>query len=102
MSSSGASSGSHGIPRTLTACFLVLLLTSACATSSPRGTFILLPDESGKTGAIIVSGKEGERILTEPRQAASATLGPPPAAHFAMSKKAGLTSASPTLEALPK
>ena len=102
MSSSGASSGSHGIPRTLTACFLVLLLTSACATSSPRGTFILLPDESGKTGAIIVSGTEGERIPTQPRQAVRVAPGIPPGEPFVLSEKEVLAVAGPALEALPK
>ncbi len=102
MSSRGASSGSRGIPRTLTACLIVLLLTSACATSPPRGTFILLPDDSGKTGAIIVSGKEGERFLTEPRQAVRVVPGTPPGEPFVLTEKEVFAMAGPALEALPK
>jgi len=102
MSSSGASSGSHGIPRTLTACIIVLLLTSACVPSSSRGTFILLPDDNGKTGAILVSDKEGERFLTEPRQAVRVAPGTPPGKPFVMSEKEVLATVGPALEALPK
>src|SRR3990172_195022 len=71
----------RGMPRRLAACIAILLLTAACATTpkapppSGQDVFILLPDEQGKTGSIIVSGAGGKRLLSEPRQAV--TVAPP-------------------------
>src|SRR4030065_159405 len=62
----------RGMPRNLAVCIAILLLTAACATTpkapppSGQDVFILLPDEQGKTGSIIVSGARGERLPPRP------------------------------------
>src|SRR4030066_75488 len=81
MSSLGPAPCPRGMTRRLATCIAILLLTSACATtpnaSPPSGqdVFILLPDEQGKTGWVIVSGAGGKRLLSEPRQAGTAAPG---------------------------
>jgi outer membrane protein OmpA-like peptidoglycan-associated protein len=88
------------MPRPLAVCFAVLFLISACASS--RDVVILLPDDQGKTGAIVVSGSGDERLLSEPRQAVSVGAGSAPSEPFVMSEKEVNTLVGPTLDALPK
>jgi len=86
----------------------VLLLASACATGPPsrppsgRTSVVLLPDEHGKTGAVVVSGAGGERTLSKPRQAVSVEAGVPPGEPFVMPKKEVAAAVGAALETLPK
>ena len=88
------------MPRFLAVCIAVLFLISACASS--RDVVILLPDDQGKTGAIVVSGSGGERILSEPRQAVSVAAGSAPGEPFVMPEKEVNALVGPTLDALPE
>ena len=96
------------MPRKFAACFAILMLSATCATvpktPPPQGqdVFILLPDDQGKTGAIIVSGAGGKRILSEPGQAVTVAPGSPPSKPFIMPKEEVSTLVGPALKALPK
>lgn len=96
------------MPRNLAACIAILLLTAACATTpkafppSGQDVFILLPDEQGKTGSIIVSGAGGKRILSEPGQAVTVAPGAAPGKPFLMPREEVLALVGPALAALPK
>lgn len=86
----------------------VLLLAAACATmgrhpqAKTSDTIILLPDEQGKTGAIIVAGTGGERILSKPRQAVTVPSGDAPSDPVIMPEKEVDALVGPALAALPK
>jgi outer membrane protein OmpA-like peptidoglycan-associated protein len=84
----------------------ILLLAAACAATQkakPREAFILLlPDDSGKTGSIVVSGEGAERVLSEPRQAVRVFSGAAPGPTFVVTEEEALAQAGPALEALPK
>jgi outer membrane protein OmpA-like peptidoglycan-associated protein len=93
----------------LAACLAIFLLATACATTphppppAPSSdTIILLPDDQGKTGAIIVSGAGGEQILSEPRQAITVPAGEAPREPFIMTQKEVNALVGPALAALPK
>lgn len=93
----------------LAVCIAIFLLTTACATMrhpSPQATssdtIILLPDDQGKTGAIIVSGTGGEQILSEPRQAITVPAGDAPREPFIMPQNEVNSLVGPALAALPK
>jgi outer membrane protein OmpA-like peptidoglycan-associated protein len=90
-------------------CVALFLLANACATMPSRqptaqssDTIILLPDDQGKTGAIIVSGTGGDRILSKPRQAVTVTSGETPPDPFIMPRKEVDSLVGPALAALPK
>ncbi|HBX43225.1 MAG TPA: OmpA family protein [Deltaproteobacteria bacterium] len=92
-----------------TVCVALFLLATACATmpsppptAQSSDTIILLPDDQGKTGAIIVSGTGGDRILSEPRQAVTVTSGETPPEPFIMPRKEVDSLVGPALAALPK
>ncbi|NJD61344.1 MAG: OmpA family protein [Deltaproteobacteria bacterium] len=95
-------------PRTFAACVLILLSAAACATPprpappSPRASIVLLPDDQGKTGAIIVSNGTGEKLLSQPRQAVAVSGGGAPVESFVMTEKEVQALAGPALAALPK
>lgn len=96
------------MPRRLAACFAILLLAAACATTPPahppakaRGTFILLPDEQGKTGAITVSSAGSERLLSKPREALKIEAGDAPGEPFVMTEKEVAAQVGPARTALP-
>lgn len=87
----------------------IVMLASACAAWPPahspsgRTSVILLPDEHGKTGAVVVSGAAGgERTLSEPRQAVSVEGGERPGEPFVMPKKEVTAAVGAALETLPK
>ena len=93
----------------LAICIAIFQLATACATTphptppAPSSdTIILLPDDQGKTGAIIVSGAGGEQILSEPRQAITVPAGEAPRDPFIMSQKEVNSLVGPALAALPK
>jgi outer membrane protein OmpA-like peptidoglycan-associated protein len=88
------------MPRTLAVCVALLFLFSACASS--RDTIVLLPDEQGKTGAIIVSGGGEEQILSEPRQAVNVSPRTAPGKPYRMPEKEVRTMVGPAVEALPQ
>jgi len=96
------------MPRKFAACFAILMLSAACATApkapppSVQDVFILLPDDQGKTGAIIVSGAGGKRLLSEPGQAVTVAPGAPPGKPFIMPMEEVRTLVGPALTALPK
>jgi outer membrane protein OmpA-like peptidoglycan-associated protein len=108
MGSCGVSTGRRAMPRRFAACFAILLLSAACATvpktPPPPGqdVFILLPDDQGKTGAIIVSGAGGKQLLSQPGQAVTVAPGAPPGKPFIMPMEEVRTLVGPALKALPK
>lgn len=98
--------GSPAIAGLLAALLGALLLGGACATvpkprPSSEDLVILLPDEQGKTGAIVVSGEGGERLLSEPRQAVRVSAGAPPTAPVVLTPKEVRAHAGPALSVLP-
>jgi outer membrane protein OmpA-like peptidoglycan-associated protein len=92
--------------RAIASCFVILLLAAACAaTQKPphRDAFILLlPDDQGKTGSIVVSGSGGERVLSAPRQAVNVSAGTPPGKPYVVPEEEVYAQAGPALKALPK
>lgn len=93
-------SGSRGLPRALAACLVILLFLSTCTAS--RDVIILLPDDQGKTGSIIVSGAGGEQILSKPRQTVSVASGAAPGEPVVIPAEEVRSLVGPALEALPK
>lgn len=88
----------------LAAAAVGVLLAAGCARTPTRPSgdvFILLPDEHGKTGAIIVSGAGGERRLDKPREALRVEPGKPPGQPFIMPKEQVGALVGPALQALP-
>jgi outer membrane protein OmpA-like peptidoglycan-associated protein len=86
----------------------VLLLTAACATApktpSPpsHDIIVLLPDDQGKTGAIVVSSAGVERRLDRPRQSVTVEPGSPPGLPSVISSEEVQAIAGPALAALPE
>jgi outer membrane protein OmpA-like peptidoglycan-associated protein len=86
----------------------VLLLAAACATPpkplppTSRDVIVLLPDDQGKTGAIVVSSAGVERRLDRPRQTVTVDAGSPPGLPTIMPGPEVLAIAGPALAALPK
>jgi outer membrane protein OmpA-like peptidoglycan-associated protein len=87
---------------------LLLLLAAACATplkpppTASHDTIVLLPDDKGKTGAIVVSSKGVERRLDRPGQAVTVEAGSPPGLPTVLSDQEVRAVAGPALAALPK
>jgi len=103
--------------RRLAAGLAALMLVAACATARPpsapspsappssgrsRDLVVLLPDEHGKTGAILVSGAGGERLLTKPREAVEVAGDAPPGEPYRMPEREVSALLGPALKALPK
>jgi outer membrane protein OmpA-like peptidoglycan-associated protein len=63
---------------------------------------VLLPDDRGKTGAVIVSGAGGERLLSEPRQAVTVAADAGPGESFVLPEGDVRTLVGPALESLPQ
>ena len=86
----------------------VLLLAAACATAPKpppppsRDTIVLLPDDQGKTGAIVVSSAGVERRLDRPGETVTVESGSPPGLPSVMSGQEVQAIAGPALAALPK
>jgi outer membrane protein OmpA-like peptidoglycan-associated protein len=85
----------------------VLLLTAACATAPKptppsRDIIVLLPDDQGKTGAIVVSSAGVERRLDRPGQSVTVESGSPPGLPTVISRQEVEKIAGPALAALPK
>lgn len=86
----------------------ILLLATACATGpkpSPlpsRDIIVLLPDDKGKTGAIVVSSAGVERRLDRPGQSVTVESGSPPGLPTVMSRQEVKAIAGSALAALPK
>src|SRR4030067_221964 len=114
MGSHGVTTGRRAMPRKFAACFALLMLSAprAPAPAAPtppkappppvQDVFILLPDDQGKTGAIIVSGAGGNRLLSEPGQAVTVAPGAPPGKPLIMPMGGVRTLVGPALTALPK
>jgi outer membrane protein OmpA-like peptidoglycan-associated protein len=84
----------------------VLLLAAACATApkpvpTSRDIIVLLPDDQGKTGAIVVSGAGVEQRLDRPGQSVTVESGSPPGLPTVMSRQEVEKIAGPALAALP-
>lgn len=94
--------------RLLAASIAILLLTAACATAPRRSlppsadVVVLLADDQGKTGAIAVSGRGGEKILTKPGEAVIVEPGAPPGEPFILSGREVRALVAPAVNALPK
>jgi len=86
----------------------ILLLVAACATSpkpppaASRDTIVLLPDDQGKTGAIVVSSAGVQRRLDRPGQTVTVEAGAPPGLPTVIPGPEVLAIAGPALAALPK
>jgi len=95
------------VPGLLLACLLALAYSSGCASAPPKpaaraqDTIILLPDASGKTGAIVVSSAGKEVLLSQTRQAVVVEAGSPPGRPFIMEDNTVASFAAPALKALP-
>lgn len=97
------------MPRVLLAGLLAFTFSAGCASvpvkpAAPprsRDTIILLPDASGKTGAILVTGSGKEVLLSETKQAVVVEEGSPPGRPFIMQDNAAASFAAPALKALP-
>ena len=87
--------------------FALLLLTAACATAPkpspppPRDIIVLLPDDQGKTGAIVVSSAGVERRLDRPGQTVTVEAGSPPGLPTVLPDQEARAIAGPALAALP-
>jgi outer membrane protein OmpA-like peptidoglycan-associated protein len=87
---------------------VLLLLAAACATApkppppASRDTIILLPDDQGRTGVIVVSNAGVERRLDRPGQSVTVEAGSPPGLPTEMPGQDMLAIAGPALAALPK
>ncbi|MBE0605614.1 MAG: OmpA family protein [Deltaproteobacteria bacterium] len=87
---------------------LLLILAAACATSpkpSPpasRDIIVLLPDDQGKTGAIVVSSAGVERRLDRPGEMVTVESGSPPGIPAVIPGQEVRAIAGPALAALPK
>jgi len=94
---------------TLVAAFFLVgcALLSACSAAPPKpasrtpDTIVLLPDTQGKTGAIVVSGAGGERVLSETRQAIRVDAASGPGQPYVLLPKEVSELAGPALKALP-
>lgn len=86
----------------------VLLLAVACATPpkppppTSRDIIVLLPDDQGKTGVLVVSSAGVDRRLDRPGQAVTVEAGSPPGLPTMMPGQEVLAIAGPALAALPK
>jgi len=96
------------LPGILAAFLLSVAFLSGCASAPPpktaprtQDTIILLPDASGKTGAIVVSGGGQEVRLSETSQAVVVREGSAPGKPFIMADKDVASFAAPALKALP-
>ena len=94
--------------RSLILSIAFLLLAVACATPpkqpppASRDTIVLLPDDQGKTGAIVVSSAGVERRLDRPGQTVTVEAGSPPGLPTENPGPEMLAIAGPALAALPK
>ena len=86
----------------------LLLLAAACA-STPKppppaspDIIVLLPDDQGKTGAIVVSGAGVEQRLDRPGQTVTVEAGSPPGLPTVTPGQEVQAIAGPALAALPK
>ena len=88
--------------------FAFVLLAAACATAPKpppppsRDIIVLLPDDKGKTGAIVVSSAGVARRLDLPGQTVTVESGSPPGLPTVMSGQEVRAIAGPALAALPK
>jgi outer membrane protein OmpA-like peptidoglycan-associated protein len=86
----------------------LLLLAASCATppkptpTTSHDVIVLLPDDQGKTGAIVVSSAGVERRLDRPRQTVTVEAGSPPGLPTVMPGQEVVAIAGPALAALPK
>ena len=62
---------------------------------------VLLPDDQGKTGSIVVTGAGGERVLSRPGEAVSVARGTAPGLPFTLPEADVAAMAGPALRALP-
>jgi outer membrane protein OmpA-like peptidoglycan-associated protein len=87
---------------------VLLLLAGACATPQKptppgsRDVIVLLPDDQGKTGVLVVSSAGVERRLNRPGQSVTVEAGSPPGVPTEMPGQEMLAIAGPALAALPK
>jgi len=85
----------------------VFLVAAACATPpkppppAPRDVIVLLPDDQGKTGAIVVSSAGVERRLDRPGETVTVEAGSPPGLPTVMAGQEVQAIAGPALAALP-
>jgi outer membrane protein OmpA-like peptidoglycan-associated protein len=83
----------------------ILLLAAGCAGAQKapsRDAFILLlPDDQGKTGSIVVSGAGGRQVLSAPREAVRVSAGAPPGKPFVIAEDEVRMQAGAALSALP-
>lgn len=89
----------------LAAAFFLLAACAAApkaAPPQPRDVIVLLPDDRGKTGAIVVSGAGVERRLDRPGQSVTVAAGSPPGEPVVLPMDTIRADMGPALDALPK
>lgn len=84
----------------------VFLAVAGCASApkrppEPSDVVVLLPDEQGKTGAVIVSGTGGRQVLSKPWEAVNVPAGGPPGEPYILSDNAARAAVAPAIAALP-
>lgn len=94
--------------RIYASCTVFFLLAAACATAppaptspKPRGTFILLPEDDGKIGKIVVTNPKGTVLLSKPRETLTIDASGTPGKTFIMSEKQVSDLVEPARSALP-
>lgn len=93
-----------GRPCVPAAFFALLLLSASCAATPkrpPGDLIVLLPDQQGKTGKILVTGARGERLLDKPGQALAVAPDSAPGEPFLLKEEEVRSVAGPALDALP-
>jgi outer membrane protein OmpA-like peptidoglycan-associated protein len=96
------------IRRSLVLPVAALLLAASCATwpkpppPASRDIIVLLPDDQGKTGAIVVTGAGVERRLDRPGETVTVDAGSPPGLPTVIPGQEVQAIAGPALAALPK
>lgn len=78
------------------------LAPTAPPPSGPRDTVVLLPDEDGGTGAVVVGSSGRERRLARPMEALRVAAGSPPGAPFLMDEPGLRALAGAAIDARPE
>ncbi len=91
----------------LAAGIAVLAACSGCASApkrppAPSDVVVLLPDDQGKTGAVIVSGTGGRQVLSKPWEAVNVPAGGPPGEPYTLADNAARAAVAPAIAALPQ
>lgn len=109
MRNRGSEKGTRGSPKGIAVFLALFLLQGGCAffqrtAAPPRSSdvIVLLPDDRGKTGAIVVSGPgESELLLSKPRQTVAVSPGTGPGEPYILPKRELRSMVGTALSSLP-